>query len=106
QAHETEQNCVLLILTSNRGLCGGYNTGILKQAMQRIRSAREQGQNLSLEVSGKRGQNFLRFQQYAVDKTYSNFEDKPRFDEVDVLASRYIDLYVTGKIDRLDVAYM
>ncbi|MEX1231519.1 MAG: ATP synthase F1 subunit gamma [Planctomycetaceae bacterium] len=106
QAHETEKNCVLLILTSNRGLCGGYNSGILKQAVQRINSAKAQDQNLSLEVSGKRGLNFLRFQQYAYDRSFTHFEDKPRFDEVDVLASRYIEQFVTGKIDRLDVAYM
>lgn len=106
QAHETEKNCVLLILTSNRGLCGGYNSGILKQAVQRINSAKAQDQNLSLEVSGKRGLNFLRFQQYAYDRSFTHFEDKPRFDEVDVLASRYIEQFVQGKIDRLDVAYM
>ncbi|MDA0833313.1 MAG: ATP synthase F1 subunit gamma [Planctomycetota bacterium] len=106
QAHETEKNCVLLILTSNRGLCGGYNSGILKQAVQRIREAKDVDQNLSLEVSGKRGLNFLRFQQYEFERSFSHFEDKPRFDEVDVLASRYIELFVNGKIDRLDVAYM
>ncbi|MFN0196863.1 MAG: ATP synthase F1 subunit gamma [Planctomycetaceae bacterium] len=106
QPRETEKNCVLLILTSNRGLCGGYNGGILKLALQRMRAAKEQEQNLSLEVSGKRGQNFLRFQQYKADHTYNHFEDKPRFDEVDVLASRYIEQFIAGKIDRLDVAYM
>ena len=36
---------------------------------------------------------------------YTQFEDKPAFDEVEVLANRYLDEYVTGKIDRLDVVY-
>ncbi len=37
--------------------------------------------------------------------TYTHFEDKPSFDEVDVIANRYLDEYVTGKLDRLDVVY-
>ena len=39
QARETEQRGILLVLTSNRGLCGGYNGGIIRLAMQRIREA-------------------------------------------------------------------
>ena len=38
-------------------------------------------------------------------RRYTQFEDKPTFDEVEVLANRYLDEYVTGKLDRLDVAY-
>src|SRR5436190_9451564 len=40
QEHEAERNSVLLVLCSNRGLCGGYNAGILREAMGRVREAR------------------------------------------------------------------
>jgi F-type H+-transporting ATPase subunit gamma len=97
---------VLLVLTSNRGLCGGYNSGVLKLAQQKIREAGGHGQRLILEVSGKRGLNFLRFQQIKPDQSYTNFEDKPRFDEVDAIATRYIAMYVAREIDWVDVAYV
>jgi len=97
---------ILLVLTSNRGLCGGYNSGVLKLAQQQIREARDAGQALSLEVSGKRGLNFMKFQRLAVDQAFTQFEDKPRFDEVDAIASRYIQLYTERKIDWVDVAYV
>jgi F-type H+-transporting ATPase subunit gamma len=106
QAHETEQNCILLVLTSNRGLCGGYNAGVLREAQQRIARARTASQNLQIEVSGKRGIAFFRFQRLKADRTYTHFEDKSRFDEVEELANRYIAEYVAGRLDRLDVAYM
>ncbi len=105
QAPEEEKNCVLLVLTSNRGLCGGYNSGVLRQAISRIKEAKQQDQNVDVEVSGKRGISFLKFQGQEFAKTFTHFEDKPTFDEVDELASLYIDLYVSGKLDRLDVAY-
>ena len=105
EKHETEKNSVLLVLTSNRGLCGGYNTGVLKLALKRYQELQGEGQNVRLEVSGKRGISFLKFQGITADNTYTHFEDRPTFEEVDDLASRYITEYIEGKIDRLDVAY-
>lgn len=107
QVHPTEAHTLLLVLTSNRGLCGGYNAGILRVAQQRLREIAGRPEvHLRLEVSGKRGINFFKFQKQPVDATYTHFEDKPTFDQVDVLARRFIELYVQGKLDRLDVAYM
>ncbi|MBN73521.1 ATP synthase F1 subunit gamma [Gimesia chilikensis] len=105
EKHETEKNSVLLVLTSNRGLCGGYNTGVLKLALKRYQELQSEGQNVRLEVSGKRGISFLKFQGVTADNSYTHFEDRPTFEEVDDLASRYITEYIEGKIDRLDVAY-
>ena len=104
--HEEEKNAVLLILTSNRGLCGGYNSGVLRQAQRRLKELGSEGKNVSVEVSGKRGIAFLKFQQQALDRQYTNFEEKPTFEEVNELAHRYIQQYIDHKIDRLDVAYM
>ena len=71
-----------------------------------MREAQAQGQKLILEVSGKRGLNFLRFQKATADRSYTNFEDKPRFDEVEAIASRFIQMYVKREIDWVDVAYV
>jgi F-type H+-transporting ATPase subunit gamma len=60
---------------------------------------------LQIEVSGKRGIGFFRFQKLPTAQSYTQFEDKPTFDDVDPLAKRYIEAFVSGQIDRLDVAY-
>ena len=54
-------------------------------------------QTLALEVSGKRGLNFLKFQGQSFDESYTHFEDKPSFDQVEALANRYIDLVLPEK---------
>ncbi len=105
EKHDSSENGILLVLTSNRGLCGGYNGGVLRQTMPRIYQAQDAGQNLSVEVSGKRGIAYLKFKSVAADEQYTHFEDKPTFHEVEVLADRFIEQYVSGKIDFLDVAY-
>ena len=106
EVREQRKSGVLLVLTSNRGLCGGYNSGVLKLAQQKMREAQSAGQRLHLEVSGKRGLNFLRFQKMKADQSYTHFEDKPRFEEVDAIASRFIQMYVAREIDWVDVAYV
>lgn len=105
KAPPVERRCLLLVLNSNRGLCGGYNAGVLREAQRRIREIRGEGKELRLEVSGKRGINFFRFQRESVAQTYTHFEDRPTFAQVEELAVRYHDWYIGGRIDRLDVAY-
>lgn len=100
-----QKKTILLVVTSNRGLCGGYNGAILRHVMGRLKEAKASGEELSLEVAGKRGQAFLKFQGIEPDRFYGNFEDKPRFDEVDEIAQRYIDGFVSGEIHRVEVAY-
>lgn len=105
QQRESEKKAVLLVVTSNRGLCGGYNGGILRLAQQRIREAKANDVALNIEVSGKRGIGFFKFQKIPTAASYTHFEDKPTFEQVNELASRYIESFVRGDIDRLDVAY-
>src|SRR5438445_969998 len=105
QKRETVKNSLLLVICSNRGLCGGYNAGILREANARIRQIRSEGANLRLELSGKRAIAAFRYLGIRADQTYTHFEDKVRFDEVEPLANRYLESFIRGDIDRVDVAY-
>jgi len=100
-----EKRSILLVLTANRGLCGGYNASVLRQGMAHIRMLREKAIEYSLEVSGKRGIKFLNYQKIPVQQAYTNFEDQPSFAAVDALGARYVEDYIAGRIDRLDVVY-
>ena len=100
-----ETNVALLVLTSNRGLCGGYNAGILRLAMSRIREWRSEGKEMSIEVSGKRGLAFMKFEGVPVDRQYTQFEDKPAFDDVNEIADRMVKDFIAGRLHRVDVVY-
>ena len=104
QPEEQTKN-VLLVMTSNRGLCGGYNSAVLRHVTTRLKEARLSGEDLTIEVVGKRGVSYLKFQEMEYSKAYTNFEDKPRYDEVEEIADRYIDGFIAGDIHRLEVAY-
>lgn len=97
---------ILLVICSNRGLCGGYNAGILREATNSLNAAKSRGEETLLELSGKRAISFFKYQQIIPVATYINFEDKPRFDEVEPLADKFIREFVDGNVDAVDVAYM
>src|SRR5262249_10814823 len=105
QTHEKVQNAVLLVLGSNRGLCGGYNTRILRLAGERRRGFEAAGITPHLELSGKRPITWFRYQGIPAEQKFTHFEDKPTFGQVEEIANRYIAAYTAGEIDRVDVAY-
>jgi F-type H+-transporting ATPase subunit gamma len=105
EKRDSVRNVTLLVLTANRGLCGGFNGNLQRAGFHRWMELNQTIPNCRLEVVGKRGIAAFKFRGIKADATYTHFEDKPTFDEVDVIASRYLDEYSTGKLDRLDVVY-
>jgi F-type H+-transporting ATPase subunit gamma len=106
ETHDPIKNILVLVLSSNRGLCGGYNASILHEAIGRVRQITSEGKTPHVELSGKRAIAYFRFQAIPAEKTFTQFEDKPAFDQVEELADRYIGGYIAGKLDRVDVVYM
>jgi F-type H+-transporting ATPase subunit gamma len=105
QVRSPVKKSLLLVLTSNRGLAGGYNGNVIRSALRTVQDYETDGVAFSVEVSGKRGINYCKFRNIPLDATFTHFEDRPQFDEVEVLANRYIAMYIRGEIDRLDVVY-
>ncbi|MCG6157555.1 ATP synthase F1 subunit gamma [Rubinisphaera margarita] len=105
ERRDSEERVLVLVLTSNRGLCGGYNSAVLRLAGQRLRELNRDRRNVVLEVSGKRGLAYFKFEGKPIERAFTHFEDKPSFEEVDELASRFAELYTSGAVDRIDVVY-
>jgi F-type H+-transporting ATPase subunit gamma len=95
----------VLILTGNRGLCGGYNSNIVRQAQAILGQWRSEKVDVHTSVSGKRGISALKFRGVEIDERYQQFEDKPEFEHVAPIGRAYLEAYSSGKIDRLDVVY-
>ncbi|HLA84972.1 MAG TPA: ATP synthase F1 subunit gamma [Thermoguttaceae bacterium] len=99
------RRALLLVLSANRGMCAGYNGNIVRLASARFKELRKDVPEVRLEVSGKRGISAFRFRKTPPDEAFLQFEDRPAYDEVELLANRYLDDFRAGRIDRLDVAY-
>jgi len=106
QTRPEVKSSLLLVITSNRGLCGGYNASLIREASHRVRQIKDEGATLHLELSGKRAIAYFRFQRIEADEKFTHFEYKPKYEEVEMLANRYIQGYISGKYDRVQVVYM
>ena len=96
QPRPEPKRALLLVLAANRGLCAGYNGNVVRLANARYRELRDTVPEVRLEVAGKRGISAFRFRKIQPDESFTHFEDKPSFAEVDVLASRYLADFVGG----------
>jgi F-type H+-transporting ATPase subunit gamma len=105
EAHDKNERAILLVLTANRGLCGGYNGAVFRAAVARYEELKQAFPHLDVEVAGKRGIAAAKFRKVHLAQAYTQFNDQPQFDEVDAIATRYLEAYATKKLDRLDVAY-
>lgn len=104
EPRENPTRARVLVLSSNRGLCGGYNGAILRASVERITEMKQE-LDVTVDVSGKRGMNGLAFRGIDTDRQHMDFEDQPAYDEVEKIASQYLEDYTSGRIDRLDVIY-
>jgi len=105
QPHESIQAVDMLVLTANRGLCGGYNGSVVRAAIQRRNEIKEIADAGHTAVSGKRGIAAFRYAGVPVESTYTEFDDQPSFAAVARIADELIRRYTSGQIDRVDVAY-
>ena len=105
EQREKTNSARVLVLSSNRGLCGGYNGSVLRTALPRIQELQESIPNVTIDVAGKRGINGLKFRGIETDEHHLGFEDQPAYAEVEKIAESYLSRYITGEIDRLDVVY-
>ena len=99
------KNAVLLVLTANRGLCGGYNGNVMRVATRHRLEMQEAGMNVRVDVSGKRGISGLKFRKVPIGDSYTEFDDQPALEGVSKIAEGYLEAFVSGQIDRLDVVY-
>ncbi len=95
----------MLVISSTRGLCGAYNTGVLRAAWNAIGRIQSDGRALEVETAGKKAVGFLRFHRISIARRHL-FGDKPAYDDVEQLAQRYIDDFTSGKLDSVLVASM
>ena len=104
--NENHERTILLVITSNRGLCGSYNASILRRMLEVRRELTEARLTPDMEVVGKKGINYLKFLRVPITTTIIDVEDKIAFERVAEMAQRYMDRYLRGEIARVDIVYM
>jgi F-type H+-transporting ATPase subunit gamma len=96
----------LVVLTSMRGLCGGYNANVLRAAQARAEELRAGGRAVELRVHGKKGIAYFRFQRQPMAVQDTTIGDVPRYEQVEKVAAQLMEDFLAGRISGVEVAYM
>lgn len=103
---EDVQKSVLITITSNRGLCGGYNANVLRAAVGRLDESKAQGIETDVHMVGRKGIAYFRFLQRPMVERITHIGDTPRFEHVEPIANGLMDRFGRGEIGSVCVAYM
>ncbi len=105
EARPEPRRAVMLVLSANRGLCGGHNAGVLRAGLAHWKDLTATIPDVQLEIAGKRGISGFRFRGIQPTQSFTHFDDRPAYAEVELLANRYMEACITGRLDRFDVVY-
>ena len=101
---EKVQKSALLVVTANRGLCGGYNTNVSNLAEKWVRAEEAEGREAHVMMVGKKGISRFRFRKVEVAEKRTDIEDKPSFSQAAEIADGFIESFRKGEVDRVMVA--
>lgn len=105
ESHESIKNTGILVLTSNRGLCGAFNSNILRRAEEVVWEEQAQGRGVKLLTVGKKGDSYFRFRGHDVTESYLDVSDAPTFEEAKMLADRLMDMYIDLEVDKVLIIF-
>ena len=106
ETHEDVKRSILLIITSMRGLCGGYNAGVLRTAMGHLDSQENKGVESDVHMVGKKGVGYFRFLKRSMAEQITHIGEVPSFEDTEPIANGFMDCFSEGEVASVHVAYM
>jgi F-type H+-transporting ATPase subunit gamma len=95
----------LIAITSDRGLCGAYNSNVLREAQRARDRESAAGHEVKITAVGRKGVSYFRFRKVPVANQTTGISDLPRYDDARKIAESVIEDYVSAEIDRILIAY-
>jgi F-type H+-transporting ATPase subunit gamma len=105
EKREEERSIAIFLMTSNRGLCGAFNTNLIKMAYRLYEELKEQGKEVTLSIAGKKGVSFFRFRGHPIEEALTQLPELPSPTDVAGIADHFISQYASGEIDKLILLY-
>ncbi len=95
----------VILITSNRGLAGGFNANLIKEARRRVQELEAGGYTVELHAIGKKGIGFFRYLGRELSAAYAEIGDRPTADDAASVVQPLIDAYVDGHLASVEVVY-
>jgi F-type H+-transporting ATPase subunit gamma len=104
-ARRPTKSVLLLVITSDRGQCGAFNTNILRAAERERRERESQGQTVHLAVIGRKGRDFYQRRKIPLFHVFSGIWEKLEAETARVVARKVLGPFLKGEVDSVQVVY-
>jgi F-type H+-transporting ATPase subunit gamma len=102
---EEVRRVATIAVTADRGLCGGYNTNVLRAAEAEMRHVEGAGQENVLVTVGRKAESYFRFRDVPMEVSAAGFSDNPSYEDAREVSKQAIAGYEAGNIDRVQIVY-
>ena len=92
----------VLVVSSDRGLCGAYNANIFRRAEELFSLLRREGKTPILYVVGRKALNYYRFRNWKITESWTGFSEQPSYENASTIASTLVDTFLAGADDEGD----
>ncbi|WP_299577384.1 F0F1 ATP synthase subunit gamma [uncultured Williamsia sp.] len=90
------KRAAVLVVTSDSGQCGGYNSNVLRETRELLALLRDEGKDPIIFVMGKKGLGYFTFRDIEVAGSWTGFSQQPRYSDAKTATDRLVDLFVAG----------
>jgi F-type H+-transporting ATPase subunit gamma len=94
-----------IVITADRGLCGAYNSSVLRATEGEIEQHDELGRESSLYVVGRKGESYFRYRRYPVEASFTGFSDQPSYEDARAIAAAVRDPFLDEQVDMVQLIY-
>jgi F-type H+-transporting ATPase subunit gamma len=92
----------VLVISSDRGLAGGYNSNVLRRAEELFALIRQDGKTPIVYAVGRKAVNYYRFRNWKITESWSGFSEQPTYENAQEIASTLVDAFLAGADDHGD----
>ncbi len=94
-----------IVISADRGLCGGYNSGVQRAAEGEIKADTLGGKDYRIVTSGRKAEGYFKFRNYNVAASFGGFSDSPSYENAREIAQAAVAMYESGEVDRIELVY-
>lgn len=95
----------LLVISGDRGLCGGYNANVIKRAENRIKELKAEGVDYKLILVGRKAIQYFQRREMPITATFANLDQVPNASEASSIADELLSLFLSESVDRVELVY-
>jgi F-type H+-transporting ATPase subunit gamma len=94
-----------VVVAGDRGLCGAYNSTVIRMAEREVQARRAEGEDYSLILVGSKAQSYFKFRNYRIDASFGGMTDQPTYEDARAVAHSVRERFEAGEFRTLDLVY-